>query len=73
MSDSVYIDTTAVATYDSTFNVVAQSFADLQLLRYQVPGFDSFPYSKNNLHIIYQKLRLQGVIFITIKKVSMAS
>jgi dipeptidyl-peptidase-3 len=29
-----------VATYDTTFNVEAEAFADLQLLRYQVPGFN---------------------------------
>jgi dipeptidyl-peptidase-3 len=35
-------DTTAqqpAATYDTSFSVEAESFADLQVLRYQVPGF----------------------------------
>src|SRR5688572_2364298 len=29
--------------YDSSFNVEAEAFADLQILRYQVPGFNSLP------------------------------
>ncbi|MEO5500533.1 MAG: hypothetical protein ABIR31_03735 [Ginsengibacter sp.] len=60
MSDSVYIDTTAVATYDSTFNVVAQSFADLQLLRYQVPGFDQLPLQQKQLAYYLSEAALAG-------------
>ena len=35
--------------YDSTFNVEAQSFADLQVLRYQVPGFSALSLQQKKL------------------------
>ena len=42
--------TTKVADgYDSTFNVEAQSFADLQVLRYQVPGFNGLSLQQKKL------------------------
>lgn len=37
------------ATYDTSFVVEAESFADLQILRYQVPGFNDLPLSQKQL------------------------
>ena len=42
-------DTAAVAIYDTTFTVEAESFADLQVLRYQVPGFDQLSLQQKQL------------------------
>jgi dipeptidyl-peptidase III len=39
----------AVATYDTSFNVEAQSFADLQILRYQIPGFNELSLQQKEL------------------------
>lgn len=45
----------AEAGYDSTFNVEAESFADLQLLRYQVPGWETLsPKQKELAYYLYQ-------------------
>jgi dipeptidyl-peptidase-3 len=37
------------ATYDPNFNVEAEAFADLQLLRYQVPGFGNLSLQQKQL------------------------
>jgi hypothetical protein len=48
-SSTAKTDTVAVADgYDDNFVVEAQSFADLQLLRYQVPGLIACHYSRKN-------------------------
>ncbi|MEP7111115.1 MAG: hypothetical protein ABI760_24170, partial [Ferruginibacter sp.] len=39
-ADNTFISDTSVAIYDTSFKVEAESFADLQVLRYQVPGFE---------------------------------
>ena len=44
------LQTEATATYDSTFNVEAESFADIQVLRYQVPGFDQLSAQQKEPH-----------------------
>ncbi|MEO7394158.1 MAG: hypothetical protein ABIU11_04400 [Chitinophagaceae bacterium] len=52
-------DTTAI-TYDTTFKVEAESFADLQLLRYQVPGFNQLPLSQKQLAYYLSEAALCG-------------
>ncbi|MBC7554091.1 MAG: dihydrofolate reductase, partial [Taibaiella sp.] len=46
--------------FDSTFNVEAQSFADLQLLRYQVPGFKSLSLQQKKLAYYLYEAALCG-------------
>jgi dipeptidyl-peptidase-3 len=46
--------------YDSTFNVEAQSFADLQMLRYQVPGFNSLSLQQKQLSYYLYEAALCG-------------
>jgi dipeptidyl-peptidase-3 len=54
-------DTTVKADgYDSTFNVEAQSFADLQLLRYQVPGFNALSLQQKKLSYYLYEAALCG-------------
>ena len=51
--------------YDSAFNVEAQSFADLQLLRYQVPGFNglSLPQKKLSYYLYEAALCGRDIIY----------
>ena len=55
-SDSTRVnDTIAAASYDTTFKVEAEAFADLQVLRYQVPGFDQLsPQQKQLAYYLYE-------------------
>lgn len=54
-------DSTVVTTdYDSSFTVAAQSFADLKLLRYQVPGFNSLPLQQKQLAYYLSEAALAG-------------
>jgi len=54
-------DTTVTAEgYDSTFNVAAQAFADLQLLRYQVPGFKELSLQQKKLSYYLYEAALCG-------------
>lgn len=48
---AVKTDTSSLppAVYDSSFNVEAESFADLQVLRYQVPGFNDLTLQQKQL------------------------
>jgi dipeptidyl-peptidase III len=46
--------------YDDNFNVMAQSFADLQLLRYQVPGFSSLSLQQKKLSYYLYEAALCG-------------
>jgi len=46
--------------YDSTFKVEAQSFADLQLLRYQVPGFNGLSLQQKKLSYYLYEAALCG-------------
>jgi dipeptidyl-peptidase-3 len=46
--------------YDSTFAVEAQSFADLQLLRYQVPGFNTLSLQQKKLAYYLYEAALCG-------------
>lgn len=48
-------ETTEVTPKDSTFNVNAEAFADLQLLRYQVPGWDKLTLQQKEFaYYLYQ-------------------
>jgi dipeptidyl-peptidase-3 len=60
-SNTAKTDTVAVADgYDDNFVVEAQSFADLQLLRYQVPGFNSLPLQQKKLAYYLYEAALCG-------------
>ena len=58
-TDSTFIDSTG-AKYDTSFNVKAQSFADLQILRYQVPGFNQLPLQQKQLSYYLYEAALAG-------------
>jgi len=58
-TDSTQTDTTAVS-YDTSFKVQAQSFADLQLLRYQVPGFNQLNLQQKQLSYYLYEAALAG-------------
>lgn len=47
-------------TYDSTFKVEAEAFADLQVLRYQVPGFSSLSLQQKKLAYYLYEAALSG-------------
>ncbi|MEO6820337.1 MAG: hypothetical protein ABI266_08180, partial [Ginsengibacter sp.] len=47
-------------TYDTSFDVTAQSFADLKLLRYQVPGFKTLPLQQKELAYYLSEAALSG-------------
>jgi len=59
-SDSARITDTAAATYDTTFKVEAESFADLQVLRYQVPGFSQLSHQQKLLAYYLYEAALSG-------------
>ena len=54
------LQTEATATYDSTFNVEAESFADIQVLRYQFPGFDQLSAQQKELAYYLYEAALAG-------------
>lgn len=66
--------TVKTSSSDSTFNVMAESFADLQILRYQVPGFEDLSLQQKQLayylyeaansgrDIIYDQLGKNGIM-----------
>ena len=61
MSVQLLHTTPAVADgYDSTFNVEAQAFADLQVMRYQVPGFDKLSLKQKQLSYYLYEAALCG-------------
>jgi dipeptidyl-peptidase-3 len=47
-------------SYDPNFTVEAESFADLQVLRYQVPGFNSLPLNQKKLAYYLYEAALCG-------------
>ena len=47
-------------SYDPKFNVEAQSFADLQILRYQVPGFNELTLQQKKLSYYLYEAALSG-------------
>ena len=60
VADSAEIADTPTAAYDTTFKVEAESFADLQLLRYQVPGFSKLPLPEKQLAYYLSEAALRG-------------
>lgn len=59
--DSTKADSSASSTgYDPSFGVEAESFADLQVLRYQVPGFDSLSLQQKQLAYYLYEACLSG-------------
>ncbi|MEO9211408.1 MAG: hypothetical protein ABI208_09935, partial [Ginsengibacter sp.] len=54
-TDSVVAD-----SYDTSFDVRAQSFADLKVLRYQVPGFNQLPLQQKELAYYLSEAALSG-------------
>lgn len=52
-------DTTA-ASYDSSFQVAAQSFADIQVLRYEAPGFSQLSLQQKQLAYYLYEAALAG-------------
>ena len=55
-----YNTASAAPAGDTTFNVEAQSFADLQLLRYQVPGFNELSLQQKKLSYYLYEAALCG-------------
>ena len=53
-------DTTAAASYDTTFKVEAEAFADIQVLRYQVPGFSHLSLQQKQLAYYLYEAALSG-------------
>ena len=55
-------DSTAapVAVYDTNFNVEAEAFADIQVLRYQVPGWDGLSLQQKQLSYYLYEAALCG-------------
>jgi dipeptidyl-peptidase III len=56
------VDTTATvaATYDTAFVVEAESFADLQMLRYEIPGWNSLSLQQKQLAYYLYEAALAG-------------
>lgn len=59
-TDSTHSNTDSTALYDTSFKVEAQSFADLQLLRYQVPGFNQLSLEQKKLSYYLYEAALSG-------------
>ena len=59
-TDSLKREDSVAATYDTSFNVWAESFADLQVLRYQVPGFNQLSLSQKQLAYYLSQAALCG-------------
>lgn len=59
-TDDIVIDSTGGAAYDPNFKVAAQEFADLKLLRYQVPGFNQLPLQQKQLAYYLSEAALAG-------------
>jgi dipeptidyl-peptidase-3 len=58
--DSTHVTDTTVATYDTSFKVEAESFGDLELLRYQVPGFSQLSLQQKQLAYYLYEAALSG-------------
>lgn len=58
--EEIVIDTTATDGYDPDFQVTAQSFADLKILRYQVPGFNQLSLQQKELVYYLSEAALAG-------------
>ncbi len=58
--DEIVIDTSGSEGYDPDFQVTAQSFADLKILRYQVPGFNQLTLQQKQLVYFLSEAALAG-------------
>lgn len=58
--ETIKIDTTGSTGYDSSFKVKAQAFADLQILRFQVPGFNQLSLQQKELAYYLSQAALSG-------------
>lgn len=58
--EEIVIDTTGSDGYDPDFKVTAQSFADLKILRYQVPGFKQLSLQQKQLAYYLSEAALAG-------------
>ena len=54
------VEKSNTGTADSNFVVAADSFADLQILRYQVPGFNELSLQQKQLAYFLQEAGLSG-------------
>ncbi|MCW3091129.1 MAG: Dipeptidyl-peptidase [Ferruginibacter sp.] len=59
-ADTSAIEDTTTATYDTSFKVAAEAFADLQVLRYQVPGFNQLSVPQKQLAYYLSEAALCG-------------
>ncbi|MEO7767198.1 MAG: hypothetical protein ABIS01_07220, partial [Ferruginibacter sp.] len=59
-TDTTAIMDTIASSYDTTFKVDAESFADLQVLRYQVPGFFRLTFPQKQLAYYLYEAALCG-------------
>ena len=60
-SDTTQVnDTTSAVNYDTTFTTEAEAFADLQMLRYQVPGFNQLSLQQKQLAYYLYEASLCG-------------
>ena len=58
--EGIVVDTTTTDGYDPDFQVTAQSFADLKILRYQVPGFNQLSLRQKQLAYYLSEAALAG-------------
>src|SRR5665213_2602510 len=58
--DSANIVDTAAVAYDTSFKVTAQSFADIQVLRYEAPGFNQLNLQQKQLAYYLYAAALAG-------------
>jgi hypothetical protein len=55
------------------FDYVVDQFADVQILRYQVPGFEELSLQQREMIFIWRKHLLKGAIFCLIKTTNTTS
>ncbi len=58
--EGIVIDTSGGTSYDTSFKVEAQSFADLQILRFQIPGFNLLTLKQKELAYYLSQAALAG-------------
>lgn len=59
-ADSTANADTSAVSYDTSFSVEAEAFADLQVLRYQVPGFNTLSLQQKQLAYYLYEAALSG-------------
>ncbi|MEO8822388.1 MAG: hypothetical protein ABI366_02360, partial [Ginsengibacter sp.] len=58
--DNTTMNDTAAVSYDPSFKVAAQSFADIQVLRYEAPGFNQLSLQQKQLAYYLYEAALSG-------------